>query len=300
MRVFVTGASGWIGSATVPHLLAAGHDVVGLARSDASARRVEALGATALRGSLDDPAALRAAARDADAVIHLAFNHDFADYDGAGRTERAVVEGFVDELAGSGRPLMVASGLAGSPGTVLTEADPSAFRGLDAPRGGSEGIALDAAERGVGSVALRFAASVHGTGDGGFVAMLARTARERGVSGYVGDGSDRWPAVHVGDAGRMIALALAKAPAGSVVHAVAEEGVSHREIAEAIGRAAGVPTESVDPADAVEHFGWLGGFWGTDIAASSAATRELLGWEPVGPTLLEDLAAGAYDHAARG
>lgn len=300
MRVFVTGASGWIGSATLPHLLAAGHDVVGLARSDASARRIEALGGAVHRGGLDDLESLRAGAKGADAVVHLAFKHDFSDYDGAGRTERAVVEAFVEELAGSGRALMVASGLAGSPGVVLTERDATAFRGPDAPRGGSEGLALDAAERGVRSVALRFAATVHGAGDHGFLAMLVRTARERGVSGYVGDGSSRWPAVPVDDAGRLVALALDAAPAGTAVHAVAEEGVAHREIAEAIGRVVGVPVASVDPGDAMDHFGWLGHFWSTDIAASSAATRELLGWEPTGPTLLEDLAAGAYDHAARG
>ncbi|MFE6971500.1 SDR family oxidoreductase [Isoptericola sp. NPDC057653] len=300
MRVFVTGASGWIGSATVPHLLAAGHEVVGLARSDASARAVEALGATAYRGTLDDVAGLRAGARDADAVVHLAFKHDFSDYAGAGRTERAVVEGFVDELAGSGRPLLLASGLVGAPGQVLTERDPSTFAGPDAPRGGSEGLALDAVERGVGSVALRFSATVHGAGDHGFTSVLVRTARERGVSGYIGDGASRWPAVHVDDAGRLVALAVDKAPAGSVLHAVGEEGVVHREIAEAIGRLVGVPAVSVDPADAAEDFGWLGTFWGMDAVASSALTRELLGWEPTGPTLLEDLAAGAYDHAARG
>ena len=300
MRVFVTGASGWIGSHTVPELVAAGHEVVGLARSDDSARAVEALGAAPHRGSLDDLGSLRAGAQGADAVVHLAFKHDFSDYAGAGRTERAVVQGFVDELAGSGRSLLLASGLAGAPGTLLTENDPSAFAGPDAPRGGSEGLALDAAEQGVRSVALRFSATVHGAGDHGFTAELARIARERGVSGYVGDGSSRWPAVHVSDAGRLVALALDKAPAGSVVHAVAEEGVASREIAEAVGRAVGVPAVSVDPAGAAEHFGWLGAFWAMDIAASSAATRELLGWEPTGPTLLEDIAAGAYDHAARG
>ncbi|MEL7976334.1 NAD-dependent epimerase/dehydratase family protein [Isoptericola sp. F-RaC21] len=301
MRVFVTGASGWIGSHTVPHLLAAGHDVVGLARSDASTRRIEELGATAVRGGLDDPSVLRAAARDADAVVHLAFKHDFTDYEGAGRTERAVVQGFLDELADSGRALLLASGLAGKPGQVITEDDPTAFTGPEAPRGGSDGLVLAAGERGVAGVALRFAASVHGAGDHGFVDILARTARERGVSGYVGDGTHRWPAVHVSDAGRAVALAVDKATTGgTAAHVVAEEGIATRDIAAAIGDALGLPVASVDPADAMDHFGWLGGFWSTDIVASSERTRERLGWVPTGPTLLEDLAAGAYDHVARG
>ncbi|GAA1728622.1 SDR family oxidoreductase [Isoptericola hypogeus] len=294
MRVFVTGASGWIGSATVPHLVETGHEVVGLARSDASAERVRALGASVHRGGLDDVAGLRVAARDADAVVHLAFQHDFGDYAGAGRTERRVVEGFLDELAGSGRRLLVASGLAGAPGRVMTERDVSAFAGPDAPRGGSEGLALDAVGRDVASVALRFPPTVHGAGDHGFTAVLVQVARERGVAGYVGDGANRWPATHVADVGRAVALAVDKAPAGSVVHAVAEQGIPTRDIAEAIGRTLGLPTASIDPADAAEHFGWIGGFFGTDVAASSAVTRELLGWEPTGPTLLEDLAAGAY------
>lgn len=300
MRVFVTGASGWIGSHTVPHLLAAGHDVVGLGYSDDSARRVEALGATVHRGGLDDLESLRAGAKDADAVVHLAFKHDFGDYVGAGRVERAAVATFVDELAGSGRGLLLASGLIGAPGVVMTENDPSVFSGPDAPRGGSEGLALDAADQGVRSVALRFSATVHGVGDHGFTAVLTQIARERGVSGYVGDGSGRWPAVHVDDAGRLVALAVDRAPAGSAVHAVAEEGVPSREIAEAIGSAVGVPTVSVDPEDAPEHFGWLSRFWGLDAVASSAITRERLDWEPTGPTLVADLAAGAYDHVARG
>lgn len=294
MRVFVTGASGWIGSATVPALLAAGHEVVGLARSDTSARAVEALGAGVHRGSLDDPESLRAGAKSADAVVHLAFKHDFTDYAGAGRTERAAVEAFLDELAGSGRRLLVASGLAGRPGAVLIEDDATAFTGPDAPRGGTDGLVLAAGERDVTGVALRFSATVHGAGDHGFTAVLARTARERGVSGYVGDGSHHWPAVHVSDAGRAVALAVDRAEPGTAVHAVAEEGIPTRDIAAAIGGAVGVPTVSVDPDDAAEHFGWLGTFWGMDIRASSALTRERLGWEPAGPTLLEDIAAGAY------
>lgn len=298
MRVFVTGASGWIGSAAVPELLDAGHDVVGLARSEASAASLTAAGVEVRRGDLDDLAALRAGAEDADAVLHLAFKHDFGDMAGSGRTERAAVEAFGDVLAGSDRPLLLASGIAGiAPGRLLTEDLASPYATADAPRGASETYALGLAERGVRPVALRFAPTVHGTGDHGFVAELVRVARERGVAGYVGDGSNRWPAVHRSDAGRLIALALARAAAQGdvpVVHAVGEEGVPARDIAEAIGRALGVPAAPVAAEDAAAHFGWIGGFFALDLPASSALTRERLGWRPTGPTLLEDLAAGAY------
>jgi nucleoside-diphosphate-sugar epimerase len=298
MRVFVTGASGWIGSAAVPELLAAGHDVVGLARSEAAAASLTAAGAEVRRGDLDDLGALRAGAEDADAVLHLAFKHDFGDMAGSGRTERAAVEAFGDVLAGSDRPLLLASGIAGiAPGRLLTEDLASPYVTADAPRGASETYALGLAERGVRPVALRFAPTVHGTGDHGFVAELVRVARERGVAGYVGDGSNRWPAVHRSDAGRLIALALARAAAQddvAVVHAVGEEGVPARDIAEAIGRALGVPAAPVATEEAAAHFGWIGGFFALDLPASSALTRERLGWRPTGPTLLEDLAAGAY------
>lgn len=298
MRVFVTGASGWIGSAAVPELLAAGHDVVGLARSEASAASLAAAGVEVRRGSLDDLAALRAGAEDADAVLHLAFTHDFSDMAAAGRTERAAVEALGDVLAGTDRPLLLASGIAGvAPGRLLTEDLASPHTAPDAPRGASETYALGLAARGVRPVALRFAPTVHGSGDHGFVAELVRVARERGVAGYVGDGSNRWPAVHRSDAGRLIALALARAAAQGdvpVVHAVGEEGVPAREIAEAIGRALGLPAASVPSEEAAAHFGWIGGFFALDLPASSALTRERLGWRPTGPTLLEDLAAGAY------
>jgi len=298
MRVFVTGASGWIGSAAVPELLAAGHDVVGLARSEASAASLATAGVEVRRGSLDDLAALRAGAEDADAVLHLAFRHDFSDMAASGRTERAAVEALGDVLAGTDRPLLLASGIAGvAPGRLLTEDLASPHTAPDAPRGASEAYALGLAGRGVRPVALRFAPTVHGSGDHGFVAELVRVARERGVAGYVGDGSNRWPAVHRSDAGRLIALALARAATHGdvpVVHAVGEEGVPAREIAEAIGRALGLPAASVPSEEAAAHFGWIGGFFALDLPASSALTRERLGWRPTGPTLLEDLAAGAY------
>jgi nucleoside-diphosphate-sugar epimerase len=295
MRVFVTGASGWIGSAVTDELLAHDHEVVGLARSDQAAAALDAKGATAHRGSLDDPESLATAAKEADAVIHLAFKHDFDDYAASGRTEHAAVQRMLDVLEGSDRPFLLASGLAsGVSGRPLTEADPSPFRGADSTRGGSENLALDYADRGVRSVALRFAPTVHGMHDHGFTATLTALARERAVAAYVGDGSTRWAAVHRTDAARMVRLALDLAPAGSRVHAVGEEGIASRDIAAAIGEALDVPAVSVAPDDVESHFGWIGRFFAMDITASSARTRELLGWTPSGPTLLEDIAAGAY------
>ena len=295
MRIFVTGATGWIGTAVTGELLAAGHDVVGLARSDASAETLAARGATPLRGTLDDLGIIKDAAADSDGVIHLGFVHDFDRFADSGRVERAVVETVGDTLAGSDRPFLLASGVAGlTPGRVATEDDRSQHVGPDAPRGGSEALALEYADQGVRSVGLRFAASVHGIGDHGFVATLTQIARDRGVSGYLGDGANRWPAVHRSDAARLVALALGAAPAGSVVHAVGEEGVATRDIAEAIGRSLDLPTASVAPEDAEAHFGWMARFFGLDAPASSARTRERYGWEPTGPTLLEDIAAGGY------
>jgi nucleoside-diphosphate-sugar epimerase len=295
MRVFVTGASGWIGSSAVDELLAAGHDVTGLARSDASARAIEAKGAHVRRGDLDDLAAIRSGAEAADAVIHLANKHDWSDIAESGRAERAAVQTIADTLAGSGRPFLLASGVAGlSQGEPATEAVPSPFRGPDSPRGGSENLALDYVDRGVHSVSLRFAPTVHGTGDHGFIAVLAATAREKGVSGYPGDGTNRWAAVHRSDAGRLISLGLQKAPAGARLHAVAEEGVPTRRIAEAIGSAFDLPVKSIAPDQLQGHFGWIGMFFGMNGTASSTATQELLGWTPTGPTLLDDIAAGAY------
>ncbi|GAB3658918.1 SDR family oxidoreductase [Nocardioides korecus] len=295
MRVFVTGASGWIGSASVRELLSAGHEVVGLARSDRSAAALESSGATVLRGDLDDVDGLRAGARASEAVLHLANKHDFEHPEVSNKAERDAVQALLDELAGSGRPLLLASGVA-VPGLdrPLVEDDRSPFDGPDSPRGGTENLALSYADRGVRPVSLRFAPTVHGTGDHGFVAALVGIARERGVSAYVGDGTGRWPAVHVDDAARLVRLALEDAHGPSVVHAVAEEGVATRAIAEGIGRLLDLPVTSVPADDAREHFGWLGMFFGMDLPASAALTRERLGWTPTGPTLLEDLERGAY------
>ena len=295
MHVFVTGASGWIGSATVEELLAAGHEVTGLARSDASAAALQALGAHVRRGDLDDLASIQAGALAADAVIHLANKHDWSDQAGTAAAERAAVQTIGDALAGTNRPFLLASGVAGlTQGRAATENDPSPFHGPDSPRAGSENLALGFADRGVHPVALRFAPTVHGVGDHGFISIIAAVAREKGVSGYPADGSNRWAAVHRSDAARLIALGLAKAPAGARLHAVAEGGIASRDIAEAIGRSLGLSVTSIAPEDVQDHFGWIGTFFSMDLAATSTATRELLGWDPAGPTLIEDIDAGAY------
>jgi nucleoside-diphosphate-sugar epimerase len=296
MKVFMTGASGWIGSAVAAELIATGHDVVGLARSAESATALTAAGVTPHQGSLDDLDSLRAGASGADAVIHLGFKHDFSDMAGAGRTERAVLETFGDALAGSHRPLLLASGLAGvAPGRTITENDRNPSDGPDSMRGGGENLALSFADRGIRSVAVRFAPTVHGAGgDHGFLATIAQAAVRTGVAGYIGEGANRWPAVNRADAARLVALALKNAPAGSVIHAAGEEGIAARDIAGALGAALGLPVESVHPDAAGEHFGWIGRFFALDMPASSAITQERYGWSPVGPSLLEDIAAGYY------
>src|ERR1700733_12819977 len=274
MRVFVTGASGWIGSATVDELLAAGHEVTGLARSDASAAALEAKGVRVRRGDLDDLQSIRAGAQEAEAVIHLANKHDWSNPAASAAAERAAVETITETLSGTGRPFLLASGVAGlTQGRPSTEADPSPFHGPDSPRGGSENLALEFVDRGVSTVSLRFAPTVHGAGDHGCIAAIAAVAREKGVSGYPGDGANRWAAVHVSDAARMVVTGLAKAPAGTRLHAVAEEGIPTREIAEAIGRAFGLPVASIAPDDVQGLFGWIGNFFAMDLAASRAGPR---------------------------
>ncbi len=295
MHVFVTGATGWIGSAIVDELLDAGHEVTGLARSDASAATLERKGARVRRGDLDDLGGIRAGADEADGVIHLANKHDWGNLAMSNRTERAAVETIAGALTGTGRPFVLASALSGlAKGRPATEADPSPAFGPDSMRGGSENLALEYAEKGMRVISARFAPSVHGVGDHGFLSSIVAAARKHGVSAYIGEGTASWAAVHRTDAARLVRLGLEGAPTGSLLHVVDEEAITTREIAEAVGRTLGVPVTSVAPEDAGEHFGFVGRFFALDMSASSTRTRELLNWAPFGPSLVEDIEAGAY------
>jgi nucleoside-diphosphate-sugar epimerase len=295
MKVFVTGATGFIGSAIVRELIQAGHQVLGLARSDTAAASLAAAGAEVQRGALDDRDRLRSGAAASDGVIHLAYIHDFSQYETAARTDHRAIETLGEALAGSNRPFVITSGTALLPHSRLgTEVDAPDAGGFGAVRGAAEEVALSFATRGVRVSVVRPAPSVHGEGDHGFVAALIGIAREKGVSGYIGDGSNRWAAVHRLDLAHLFRLALETAPAGTRLHGVGDEGVPLRDIAGVIGRHLNLPTVSVTAEDAGGHFGWLAAFASIDSPASSTLTQQRLGWHPVQPGLLADLEQGHY------
>ena len=293
MRIFVTGATGWVGSAVVKDLLEAGHQVLGMARSDAGAEALAAAGASVHRGTLEDLESLRTGAAQADGVIHTAFNHDFSKFLDNTVVEQAAIDALGGALEGTDRPLVITSGIAFmGPGRVATE-DDAIPENAPLPRN-PEAAAARWAARGVNTSLVRLPPSVHGTGDHGFIALLTNIARQQGSSAYIGDGANHWPAVHRFDAARVYRLALERKIGGSRYHAVAEQGVPFKAIAEAIGRGLNLPVLSKAPDEVEGHFGMFARFAGIDVEASSALTTERLGWTPTGIDLIPDLDAGHY------
>jgi nucleoside-diphosphate-sugar epimerase len=309
MRVFVTGATGLIGSALVPKLLSTGHEVLALARSDASATRAEELGALVVQGSLEDREVIAEAARQADGVIHLAFDHELmfnGDMVGAAALDRSVIEVMADALEGTGRPLVIAGGVLriDGDGSVLTEdveapgsGGSTKLAGEPTDRTANARFTLALARRGIRSVVVRLAPIVHGDGQGGFLTPLVLIAQATSVSGYAGDGRNRWPAAHVSDIATLFRLGLEGAPAGTVLHGVGEEGIALRSIAAAIGERLELPVRSIEPEHLFDHFGRFSFVIASDCPASNDATRALLGWEPTGVGLIEDIGNVPLDPA---
>ena len=290
MRVFLTGATGFIGSVIVEELRAAGHQVTGLARSDETAATLAGRGVEVLRGDVAEPEILAEGARASDGVIHCAFGVDFSKYVEMGETDLRAVAAMADALSGTSKPLVVTSGMtASTPGRLATEDDPAQTEGMAAVRGRPEALALAASAKNIRSTVVRLPPSVHDRQQQGLVGPLIAVARQSGVSAYVGEGANRWPAVHRRDAARLFRLALERGEAGQRLHAVAEEGVSLRSIAETIGEKLGIPTRSIEPSEAASHFGWLAQFATNDVPASSAVTQQSIGWRPAGPGLLDGL-----------
>ena len=295
MKIFVTGATGYIGSALIQELISAGHQVIGLARSEESAQKLIAIGIEAHLGTLTDLDSLRRGAAAADGVIHLAYNHDFSAYATAGETDRQAVEALGSALIGSDRPFVITSGVTVlTPGRVATETDPLDYNAASAPRIPSEEVMQALATQGVRTSVVRLSPSVHGEGDYGFIPTLINIAREKGVSAYIGEGSNRWPAVHRLDAVQLFRLALEKGTAGAKFHGVADEGVPTRDIATMIGQHLNLPVVSKAAAEAADHFGWIGAFLSVDCPASSILTQQQLGWHPTQLSLLADLDQGHY------
>ena len=300
MRVFVTGATGWVGSAVVEELIGADHKVLGLVRSDANAESLAAAGGEVHHGDLHDLDSLRSGAATCDGVIHTAFGHDFAYFQANADLDRRVIEAIGEVLAGSGRPFVTTSGTLMlamvAPGRLGSENDAS---DATIPRVPSERATLSLASHGVRSSVMRLPPSVHGRGDRGFMPRIIDIARDAGVSAYIGNGSSRWPAVRRQDAARAYRLALETGEAGSRYHAVGDEGIPVRELAEVIGRRLNLPTKSISPEEAGRHFGFLAMFLGLDAPCSCALTRERLGWAPTGPGLLADLDEAGYFDGGR-
>lgn len=293
MRVFITGAMGFVGSAVIQELLSAGHQVLGLARNEQAAGALARLGVKVHRGELTDTGSLAAGANACDGVIHTAFVHDFSKYEENAEVDHRAVTAIADALAGSDKPFVATSVVTLlAPGRIGTEEDGRADPAI--PRAASEAAVLGAADRGIRSSVVRLPFSVHGQGDRGFVPALIDLARRKGVAAYVGDGSNRWPAVNRLDAARLFCLAMEKAVSATALHAVAEEGVAMRAIAEAIGAGLGSPLRSIAPEAAGEHFEWLGRFVAVDQPISSTLTREWMGWQPQGNGLLTDLRESGY------